>query len=254
MAYTSSIRQFVLVVLAAICSGCGGSELIDPATVKVQLQAAYPGASIEVVKPTPMKGLFEVNLGGRVMYSDASGRYVLFGRMHDMQSEEAQAVAGNLPASSDDTTVSSRQAVTELVKAADRNAIKYVKGNGATALYLFTDPKCPYCRPTETELEKLDNVTIYKFMYPILSDESRTISTKVWCSSDRLAAWKRVMTGGGIQGPGGCATPLDANISLAKALGIRGTPTLLNSQGRMLVGFQSADSVAQLITTAGGSK
>lgn len=248
------IRSLVLAGVAALCGGCGGSELPDPATVQSSLRAAYPGASIEGVKPTPLKGVFEVNLGGRMMYSDASGRYLLFGRLHDMQSEAVPAAGDALAERPDEAGPPNAQSMADLTKAASRNAIKQVKGNGAATLYLFSDPKCPYCRPAEAELDKLDNVTIYTFMYPVVSAESRVISAKVWCSRDRSRAWKTVMTGGSIQGSAACDTPLDTNLSLGKALGVKGTPTLLNTQGRMVAGFQSVDSLTRLMTTAGVSK
>jgi thiol:disulfide interchange protein DsbC len=246
-----SLRSLSLAALATLSAGCGGDALSEPAKVQASLKAAYPGALIDTVKPTPIKGLFEVSLGGRMMYSDASGRYLLFGRLHDMQSEPAQAAPAAATGAVDDGGLPNARSMSELVTSADRNAIKVVKGNGAATLYLFSDPKCPYCRPAEAELDKLDNVTIYKFMYPVLSEESKVLSAKVWCSKDRASAWTKVMAGGHIQGTSSCDTPLDANVSLGRALGIKGTPTLINSQGRTAVGFQPADSLARLITTAG---
>lgn len=223
------------------------------AQVLARLQTAYPGAQIETVKPTPMKSVFEVNLGGRVMYSDASGRYVLFGRMHDMQEEKSSAISQEYE-QTELPVPTSAQGVRDLFRSADRNSIKYVKGTGATSLYLFTDPKCPYCRQLEAELDKLDNVTVYKFPYPVLSNESRNISMKVWCSQNQAAEWTKAMRGAAIQGPAACPNPLDANIRMARELGLKGTPALLNSQGKLLVGYRSAESVAQLFGLPGARK
>lgn len=247
------LRFLALALLAATSAGCGGAALSEPAKVQSRLQAAYPGAAIDSVKPTPIQGVFEVNLGGRMVYSDASGRYLLFGSLQDMQSEAAQADDAPAAQSRADSPPAPEN-MTALAKAAPRDAIKVVKGNGAGTLYLFSDPKCPYCRPAEAELDKLDNVTVYTFLYPVLSSESRSLSAKVWCSSDRAGAWKKLMRGGGATGSSACATPLDANIDLGRSLGIKATPTLVNSQGRSLAGFQSADNLVRFMSTSEGSK
>lgn len=245
-------RGLVMGVLVSVLSGCGGAEVPQPQVILAQLQKTYPGAPIEAVKPTPMKGLYEVTLGGKVMYADASGRYVLFGRMLDMQDAEQTQLA-ELDAQ-ERSTVATADRVREMIQASERNAIKYVKGTGATSLYLFTDPKCPYCRQLEVELDKLDNVTVYKFPYPVLSLESRSIAARVWCSADRRAEWAKAIRGEPVRGPASCPTPMDTNIQAGKALGIRGTPTLLDTKGRMLVGYRSAQSIAQSLDIPGDFK
>jgi hypothetical protein len=40
---------------------------------------------------------------------------------------------------------------------------------GERVLAVFSDPDCPYCQRLESELEKLDNVTVYTFAYPLES-------------------------------------------------------------------------------------
>jgi thiol:disulfide interchange protein DsbC len=47
------------------------------------------------------------------------------------------------------------------------DAIKTVRGKGERVIAVFSDPDCPFCRRLETELDKLDNVTLYTFLYPL---------------------------------------------------------------------------------------
>ena len=49
-----------------------------------------------------------------------------------------------------------------------KDAIKMVKGDGSRVIATFEDPNCGFCRKQMTEVEKLDNVTIYTFLIPIL--------------------------------------------------------------------------------------
>jgi thiol:disulfide interchange protein DsbC len=47
-----------------------------------------------------------------------------------------------------------------------------VRGNGKRKLAVFEDPNCGYCKRFERDLQKVDNVTVYMFLYPILSADS----------------------------------------------------------------------------------
>ena len=71
-------------------------------------------------------------------------------------------------------------------------AIKTVKGDGSRKLAVFADADCPYCKRLENEFKKVDNVTIYTFLYPIdqLHPDSNQKSKKIWCAADREKAWR----------------------------------------------------------------
>ncbi len=50
--------------------------------------------------------------------------------------------------------------------AAGRGGDQRVKGDGKRPLFVFSDLLCPYCRRLEQELERLNNVTIYAYLFP----------------------------------------------------------------------------------------
>jgi thiol:disulfide interchange protein DsbC len=50
-----------------------------------------------------------------------------------------------------------------------KDAFTIVRGNGKRKLAVFEDPNCGYCKRFERDLQKVDNVTVYMFLYPILS-------------------------------------------------------------------------------------
>ena len=49
-----------------------------------------------------------------------------------------------------------------------KDAFTIVRGNGKRKLAVFEDPNCGYCKRFERDLQKVDNVTIHMFLYPIL--------------------------------------------------------------------------------------
>jgi thiol:disulfide interchange protein DsbC len=78
------------------------------------------------------------------------------------------------------------------------DAIKTVRGKGERVLAVFSDPDCPYCQRLEGELEKLDNLTLYTFAYPLegLHPDAKVKAVSVWCAPDRARAWAELMTNG----------------------------------------------------------
>ena len=70
------------------------------------------------------------------------------------------------------------------------NAIKVVKGNGVSKLAVFMDPMCVYCKRLSREtLANLMNVTIYCYIWPFLSEESKEIAGCIYSSADKADAW-----------------------------------------------------------------
>jgi thiol:disulfide interchange protein DsbC len=101
-------------------------------------------------------GLFEAYLDGQLIYIDAKAQYVFAGDVIDLKNRAnlTQARLNQLQAIKWDSLPLN-------------NALKTVKGNGERKLAVFSDVDCPYCRKFEAELAKVDNITVYTFLYPI---------------------------------------------------------------------------------------
>ncbi|WP_213694990.1 DsbC family protein, partial [Acinetobacter baumannii] len=76
-----------------------------------------------------------------------------------------------------------------------KDAIKTVKGNGKRKLVVFSDPDCPYCQQLERNLQSIDNVTIYTFLYPLESihPTAKTTAVSIWCSKNPGKAFQDYM-------------------------------------------------------------
>ncbi|WP_151676424.1 DsbC family protein, partial [Acinetobacter soli] len=119
-------------------------------------------------------------------------------------------------------------------------------GNGKRQIAVFSDPNCPYCKQLENQLDQLKNVTIYTFIYPIRS-QSVQPSKQVWCEANRAYAWNNLIRKGIVpQTLTACANPIDRNLKLGQTLGIKGTPTLIFSNGFKAAGVVSAEQFESL--------
>jgi thiol:disulfide interchange protein DsbC len=130
-------------------------------------------------------------------------------------------------------------------------AFQMVRGNGKRKMAYFTDPNCPYCKHLEQELAKLTDVTIYLFLYPILSQNSQDKSRAVWCSKDRVKTWNDMMLND-IAPPatGACNTPIEKILAFGRQKNIRGTPTLFFANGQRVSGAISSDQLNKLLDSA----
>ncbi|CAG2330966.1 thiol:disulfide interchange protein DsbC precursor [Burkholderia sola] len=147
------------------------------------------------------------------------------------------------------TRIAERDTGRVLASMARDHAIKTVRGNGKRTLYVFSDPDCSHCKRLERTLERIDNVTIHTFLYPLegLHPQAAVHARGVWCANDRNAAWKAWMIDNAQPAAGTCAAPLAQIRSLGLALGLRGTPTLFNANGRMMSGAVSAPAIETLL-------
>jgi len=243
-------------VLAALAMAGITSAVAGVPDVERKLNEQYPSTRFTQVRESQVKGLYEVVMGRNVAYTDESGRYMVFGRLFDMKEQKdlTAAVLDGL-----------NQVDIAALPVAD--AIKIVRGKGERKLFVFSDPDCPYCKRLEPELAKLDNVTIYTFLYPLdgLHPEARRKAEAIWCAKDRAKAWAEFMVSGKLPDGAACASPVERNIRLGGSLAINGTPTIIFENGAMapgllsaaeierrLVGRQAAASAVQRTRTSAG--
>ena len=220
-------QALTLALIAAVSSTTVQAQNAAEQKVKTELQKQLgERAKITAVRGTPVSGLYEVAIGNDVVYADASARYLVQGELIDLKT------GINL--------TEQRSNDLNRIKWSDlplNDAIKVVRGNGTRQLAVFADPNCGFCKKLEKSFQQLDNVTIYTFLVPLLSADSATKSKQIWCASDRNKAWNAWMLENQTpSGKGECATPLDRNTSLAKKLGVTGTPAMFFTDGSRIAG------------------
>ena len=97
----------------------------------------------------------------------------------------------------------------------------------------------------------MNDVTIYTFLWPILSQDSVDKSKAIWCSKDRAKAWEdTTLKGAAPTGKRDCdTTALEKNGLLAQRFGIRGTPGVYLANGQQIGGFVPAEKIEAALVT-----
>lgn len=180
------------------------------------------------VRTTPVPGIYQIESEGEIFYVDRSGRYGFTGgTLLDLQQQL------DLTASQLDRALNIPFADLPL-----QHAIKEVRGNGRRKLAVFEDPNCPICKVFTKFVDALDDVTVYRFMFPVIDPKSVPLARMAWCSPHRAQTWRQVMAG--VRPQGGrqdCNLDgLQQIIQFAEVHAIQNTPTVILANGRRLVG------------------
>lgn len=219
-------------------AACSASA--DEAKVRQILQSKFPTMTVESVTKAPFAGLYEVVLDGEVVYTDDKVEYFFGGSIYDIRTLPPR----NL------TEESTGRMVVQILNGSRDMAIRRVKGNGKRTLYTFEDPNCSYCKQLNRELAKVDDVTIYTFLLPVLSQDSIEKSRAVWCAKDRAKAWDDLMLNAALpEGGNTCNTPIERNLQLMRRFGIRGTPAIYLANGQQIGGYVPAEKIEQALNS-----
>ena len=229
------IKTALLACTLALASTAGAQE----ATLRKNLTERLPQLQkIEEVSKTPIPGLFEVRVNGTdIFYTDAEGNYLIQGSLIDTKQRR------NLTEERvDKLTAISFDALPF------KDAFTIVRGNGKRKLAVFEDPNCGYCKRFERDLQKVDNITIYMFLYPILSADSTEKSKHIWCAKDKAKAWQDWMVRDKPAAVASCdSTALDRNVEIGHKHKINGTPTLIFSNGTRVPGAIASAEVEKYL-------
>ncbi|HSV57387.1 MAG TPA: DsbC family protein [Variovorax sp.] len=230
------MKSIRLMAAALACAAAFAATAGEP-DIRKNLAARFPQfAQIEEVRKTPIAGLYEVRVNGsEIFYSDDQGNFLVQGEMIDVKARR------NLTQERVDKL---NEVAFDKLPIAD--AFKIVRGDGKRKLAVFEDPNCGYCKHFEKDLRKVDNVTVYLFLYPVLGPDSNVKSRNIWCSKDRAKTWTDWMVNEvkPENAAAGCdSAALDRNIAFGRKYNITGTPTLIFADGTRTPGAVPAAQV-----------
>jgi thiol:disulfide interchange protein DsbC len=271
-------RVFILltIVAAFIAAAIGAKAAyaalrpVDASVISL-LKARLPKTQVSKVDCAVVDGLCEVTAGNNLFYVDRSGRYLVIGRVYDMETRQdltatrlleinpdtliggaakannapeggeppiAKAVGASAPAAP------SRISLDGLPK---DGAIVWGNQSGKTVT-VFSDFRCGYCRALSNTLRSM-NVRVVERPISVLG--SRDLANQVYCAKNRETALHQAYAGEPLRNSATCDTSgLDANERFARSHGLNGTPVIVRADGAMIEGYRPKEALASFI--AGG--
>lgn len=238
MKKTSIIFGLIFILAMVACGSCFADECEGVNIDFISSHVTLPG-DCEIVASKPTNGFCEVVLGFNKTNHGYSGMqpvwvskdFVLIGSMfshkgqlgielmQDVKKQMFSKVKENL-----DSAVFTHY----------QPAGKHIKNE----LYVFTSPKCGYCKRLESSLKKIADDTgtrINMILYPIHGDDDakKILSNGVTFDEYVSRVWENyeVVTDNTTS-----LEKINIALELGNGLGVRGTPTMFTSNGDEIVG------------------
>jgi thiol:disulfide interchange protein DsbC len=244
-----------------------GIQNMNPAaSLTAQQRAEYlglfkqkTGLIGEIVAPSPIAGFVAVRVGASMYYMETSGKWLFDGALVNLDTKRAFSLGPSLGPVATNEKQGKQYADNDSLPLLDwknlilTDAIKTVQGRPmpGRVLVVFKDPNCGHCRKLESEIKKLQDVTVFTFPISVMGPSSQQKNQDIWCSKDRLGNWERAMRGESIKQADICDTSaLGRNAELSIRLGVTGTPTTFFADGTRHEGFASSTSLNEKIEFA----
>lgn len=215
------------------------------ATIKKTLDSRFPGTAVSDVQVSPLPGLYEVYVGGKIYYADATGDHVIVGGSIIDTRTKTDLTDARLQ----------EMGTIDFKSLPFDKAIKVVHGNGSRQLAAFEDPDCPFCQKLEQELATIKDTTVYVFLFPIdtLHPQASKHAHEIWCAPDRATAWTGWLTQRKALPEATCQKdPIGELTKLGDKLNIDGTPTMFLANGHRVGGAIPTDQLEKLLVAASG--
>jgi len=233
------MKKIISVVAFAVSALFVGTPQADEAAVKGAIAKAMPAVKIDSIKPSEIKGVFEVMVGANIFYASEDGKYLLQGHLVDLASRTDLT---------EEKLGGARKAA--LDKVGEDNMIIFKPKIGKYMVSVFTDIDCGYCRKLHSEIDQYlaEGIKVRYLFYPRAGkgSDSYTKAISVWCADDRNKALTEAKKGATPKEKT-CANPVDQHMQLANDFEVRGTPLIVTEKGNLLPGYVPAKQLAEFL-------
>ncbi|MEQ1545866.1 DsbC family protein [Methyloglobulus sp.] len=211
----------------------------DEAAIKQALGKSMPTAKIESIKPSEIKGVYEVVLGSSIYYVSEDGKYLLQGRLVDV---------ANRTDLTEQKLGATRKAALERI--GTDNMIVFKPKIAKYKVSIFTDIDCGYCRKLHSEIDQYlaEGITIQYLFFPRAGkgSDSYDKAVSVWCAKDRNAALTAAKKDHSLEKKT-CVNPVDKHMQLAAEFEVKGTPMIVTENGNIYPGYLPAKQLLEAL-------
>lgn len=221
-------------------AGSKADGRIDP---RVRLAHRIPGATVQDLHASPVKGIYELSRGTDIAYVTADGHYAFTGDLYDLRSNQ------NL--SEQQRRTMRRRLIAAIPQS---QMVVYGPKDARYTVTVFTDVDCAYCRKLHSQMAQYNRlgIRIRYLAFPRTGPhtESWYKAEEVWCAPDRKAALTRAKLGEKLHTRPCSHNPVAREYALGRKLGLTGTPVIILSDGELLPGYVPPEQLAQDLRAA----
>jgi thiol:disulfide interchange protein DsbC len=250
---------FAVVILVAVSYGAIAQPIKLPVTETAQdpvlsqalmeriyarLRAARPDLKVANLRPSPMPGLYKIDLNDQLAFISEDGGFLIAGEMYqvneghliNLQEEERQQQEASL-----EPKRAERLAAIDKKDMVIYTPEKEIKGH----VYVFTDIDCGFCRKLHGQMDEMldKGIEVRYLAFPRAGINSRSAQklATAWCAEDRQKTMTRFKQGENVKLAVCDGNPVADQYMLGQELGVRGTPAIVLESGQMIPGAVSPE-------------
>ncbi len=240
-------RLVTLIVISGFLSTVQAQPLVlntetAEARITASFRASRPDLDIESVKPSPIKGMYVVQVSnGPVLYATKDGKYFVLGDLYEI------AEGGFINLAEKEREVDRAELMAQ-VKTEDMIIFSPEEQPAKASVMVFTDVDCFYCQKLHFEVPDLNRlgIEVRYLAYPragIGSDSFKKIAS-AWCAKDPQEAITKLKNREKIPMNVCSDNPVAEQFMLGQKAGVNGTPALITPEGRLMPGYMPALQLA----------
>ena len=227
-----SFRQIILLSLSCLFAAQVIAQ--DRGKIHEALKVWYPSIKLRSIVKTDFPSIFRVEGdNGLIAYSDAKGKNIIVGEHFQRSGDELVNLTEN---------VRQNNRAKRLADLVPRDYIDFKPNRRVRAIaYVFTDVTCPYCQQMHKDMEKYHRLGIeiryLAFPRAGINSDSYFEHVSAWCDKDPQKAITLLKNRQSIPLRICKNNPVAMEFGLGEEFNVRGTPTIVTSDGRLFRGY-----------------
>ncbi len=185
------------------------------------------------ITESPMQGVYQVDLGNRIVFVSKVGEHLLLGDVFDTRRRVSLS-----------DEIKQAKALAIIGDIEESEMIVFEPEETKRTITVYTDVDCPYCRKLHKEVPTLvDNgVKVRYLWYPRsgINTPSYDKAVSIWCAEDQLTAMNDAKLNNKIVDLSCVPNPVASQYNSGKRVGVRGTPTIVVDDGTIIGGYLPA--------------
>jgi thiol:disulfide interchange protein DsbC len=192
-----------------------------------------PRAAASEIIESPMEGVYQVDLGDRIVFVSKAGDHLLLGDVFDTQRRVSLS-----------EEIKQTKALAIIDEIPESEMIVFAPAETKRTITVYTDVDCPYCRKLHKEVPTLveNGVKVRYLWFPRsgINTPSYDKAVSIWCADDQLSAMDDAKLNNKIVNASCDPNPVSSQYNSGQRVGVRGTPTIVVDDGTIIGGYLPA--------------
>ena len=212
----------------------------DKELISAKLENILPAdAVIESIEPSIFDGIYKVYYGDlQPIYVSQDGNFFIYGDMYQINSNRIINI----------TNEETKSRRVDLLSSIPSNELIIFKSkNEISAITVFTDVDCGYCRKLHSQISEYNKVgiTVKYAAFPRSGIGTQTFTRMVgaWCADDPKKVITDLKNDKKLNLDFCDDQPIAKHYVVGQKLGISGTPAIITSDGELIPGYVSPEEL-----------